>query len=72
MADEVNDVEVELQCGSCGRTTKKSLSWIEENDEATCECGTMIPVIAGKYRKELARAESGSDGFRGLLEKLGK
>jgi hypothetical protein len=72
MADATNDVEIELQCDHCGKTTKKSLVWAEDHSEVACDCGNMIPVDVHKYRKELAKAESSADGFQGLLEKLGE
>jgi hypothetical protein len=48
------------------------MEWIEDHDELACDCGTMIPVDASKFRKELVKAESKLDGFQGLTEKLGK
>jgi len=72
MTDIIDDAEIELQCENCGRKTKKSMEWIEDHDELACDCGTMIPVDASKFRKELVKAESKLDGFQGLTEKLGK
>ena len=72
MASSTDDVQFELECENCGAKTKKSIAWAKDHDEFTCECGTLIPVDASKYRKELAKTESASDGFQGLVEKLGK
>ena len=72
MAGTTKDDDVELRCHNCGGTTKKSMEWVADHDQYTCECGTLIPVDASTYRKEFAKTESASDGFRGLLEKLGK
>ncbi|MGD0230291.1 MAG: hypothetical protein ABSC19_08025 [Syntrophorhabdales bacterium] len=72
MTDTIDDAEVELQCENCGRKTKKSMEWVEGHDEFACDCGTMIPVDASKFRKELVKAESTRDGVQGLMEKLGK
>lgn len=72
MAGRIDDTEIELECEACGGKTKKSMAWIEDHDEFACACGTMIPVDASKYRKELAKTESQADGSRGLMEKLGK
>ena len=72
MADIIDDVEIELECGNCGGKTKKSTEWIKEHDQFTCECGTLISVDPSKYSKELSKTESQLDGVQGLLEKLGK
>jgi len=72
MAIIVDDTEIELTCDNCGGKTKKSIEWIKEHDQLTCDCGTMIPVDPSKYRKELAKTESGLDGFQGLMGKLGQ
>lgn len=72
MADVKDDREIELTCEDCGVKTKKSIDWINAHDELTCECGTLIPVDASKFHKELAKTESQLDGFQGLMEKLGK
>ncbi len=72
MTDLISDAEIELQCENCGRKTKKDIEWMRDHDEFACACGTTVPVDASTYRKELAKAESGLDGFQGLMEKLGK
>jgi hypothetical protein len=72
MTGSADDAQIELECESCGVKTKKSIEWATDHDEFTCECGTLIPVDASKYRKELAKTESQSDGVQGLMEKLGK
>jgi hypothetical protein len=72
MAVIINDTEIEFTCDNCGVRTKKSLEWIKEHDQLTCDCGTMIPVDPGQYRKELAKTESELDGFQGLMGKLGQ
>jgi len=70
MADTVEETEIELKCESCGAKTNKSIKWIMDHDQFTCECGTLIAVDPSKYRKELAKAESKLDGSQGLMEKL--
>jgi len=72
MTDTIDHAEIELQCENCGRKTRKNIEWIKDHDELACDCGTMIPVDASKFRKELVKAESERDGFQGLMEKLGK
>jgi hypothetical protein len=72
MADIIDDAAIELECANCGGKTKKSIGWIKDHDQFTCECGTLIPVDPSKYRKELAKSESELDGVQGLMEKLGK
>ena len=72
MTQVIDDAGIELQCENCGRKTKKSAEWIKDHDEFACDCGTTIPVDVSKFRKELVKAESGLDGFQGLMEKLGK
>jgi hypothetical protein len=72
MAGSIDDAEIELQCENCGGKTKKSMAWIKDNDQFACACGTLIPVDASKFRKELVKTESELDGFQGLMEKLGK
>jgi hypothetical protein len=72
MTDIIDEAGIELQCENCGRKTKKSIEWMADHDELACDCGTMIPVDASKFHKELVKVESERDGFQGLLEKLGK
>jgi hypothetical protein len=72
MADIIDDAAIELDCANCGGKTKKSIGWIKDHDQFTCECGTLIPVDPSNYRKELAKSESELDGGQGLMEKLGK
>jgi hypothetical protein len=72
VTDIMDDAEIELQCESCGRKTKKNIEWIKNHEEVACDCGTTIPVDVNKFRKELVKAESGLDGFQGLMETLGK
>lgn len=66
------DEEIELTCKNCGRKTTKSLSWVQDNNEVICDCGTLIPVDATKFNKEVSKAESTADGAQGLMEKLGR
>lgn len=72
MTDIIDYTEIEIECKICGGKTKKSMKWVEDHEEFACECGTLIPVDAKKYRKESAKAESNLDGVQGLREKLGK
>jgi hypothetical protein len=72
MAGSIDDTEIELECESCGVKTKKSIGWAKDHDEFICECGTLIPVDASKFRKELVKTQSELDGSQGLREKLGK
>jgi hypothetical protein len=72
MAGSGDDVEIEFQCEKCGATHRKTLDWMDDHDELTCACGTMIPVDAREYHKERVKEESTRDGVQGLLEKLGK
>ena len=71
MAVIIDDAEIELECKNCGGKTKKSIGWMKDHDQFTCECGTLTPVDLSKYRKELAKTESELDGVQGLMEKLG-
>jgi hypothetical protein len=68
----IDDAEIEFKCKGCGKKTKRSAGWAMEHGEFACECGTLIPVDPSKFSKELAKRESESDGFQGLMEKLGR
>ncbi len=71
MTDIIDDTQIELECGNCGGKTKKNVRWIMDHDKFICECGNLIHVDPGKYRKELTKIESKLDGVQGLMEKFG-
>jgi len=60
MADIIDSIETELPCKNCPSKTKKSLGWLQHNNEFTCpSCGTLNTIDTEEFKRKIADAKAG-------------
>lgn len=65
--------KIGVPCPKCGHETKKSIAWIEANDDFVCsKCGSVVAVESEKLLATIKKAEQSLAKFRKSLGKFGK
>ena len=60
----IDQVEISIPCSDCGKSTKKTMKWVQSHDELICECGASIDLnkieetqATRRLKKSLKRIE---------------
>jgi len=40
----IDQVEISIPCSDCGKSTKKTMKWVQSHAELICECGVAIDL----------------------------
>ena len=44
MTGMIDQVGISIPCSDCGKSTKKTMKWVQNHDELICECGVAIDL----------------------------
>lgn len=40
----IDQVGISIPCSDCGKSTRKTMNWVQSHDELVCECGASIDL----------------------------
>jgi hypothetical protein len=72
MTGFLDNAEIEIPCGKCGRKTKKTIGWVNSRNKFTCSCGVVIELKTDQFKREIGKANAAIDKMRDAFKSLGK
>lgn len=65
----LDNEQMEISCGDCGRKIKKKIGWLKRNKQLTCSCGAVTRL---ETKKLLDGARSAEKSLKDFEKELGK
>jgi hypothetical protein len=54
----LSDRTIDIKCPTCGRTTKRSTAWVNNNTIFTCACGRETKLDSPEFQADVAKEEA--------------
>jgi hypothetical protein len=54
----LHDKTIDINCPACGRTTRMSIAWVNNNTSFTCVCRTEIKLDSLEFKASVAKVEA--------------
>jgi hypothetical protein len=67
----LDDAPIPIPCPGCGRKTEKTIGWLKDNRQFTCECGAVINLQSDDFREGIGKADKAWSELERAIKKLG-
>ena len=54
----LSDRTIGIKCSTCGRTTRRSVAWVNNNTIFTCACGRETRLDSPEFKADVAKEEA--------------